>query len=246
MSLRQRMTWLNSTRFVMKLSKVAAAMTVASERERARLIEAECDPARIAVVPNGADEADLDAVAAVESRSLIYPGSIEYRPNFDAVHELIADILPRLRRTHPGVTLRVTGDAGEERIGMLGAFDRVVFTGRVGDVRPLIAQSAVCVVPLRSGGGTRTKILQALALGTPVVSTTKGAEGLAVVDGETIVVADSADAFAGAIGRLLDDGAWRARLSARGRKLIRDSYTWTRAADALETVILRAAGAVHG
>jgi glycosyltransferase involved in cell wall biosynthesis len=229
----------------MKLSKVAAALTVASERERARLIEVECDPARIAVVPNGADEPDAEPVDT-EPLSLIYPGSIEFRPNFDAVRELIDDILPRIRHTHPAVTLRITGDAGEERVRALGGGAHVTFTGRVADVRPLIARSAVCVVPLRSGGGTRTKILQALAAGTPVVSTTKGAEGLAVADGETIVLADSAEAIAGAVIRLFDDRALRTRLADQGRKLIHASYTWTRAAEALDGVLKRAAGTVHG
>jgi polysaccharide biosynthesis protein PslH len=251
MTIRNRMTWLKSTRFVMKLSKVASAMTSVSEQERAQLLEVECDPARVAIVPNGVDEDDLNVSAAPEPLSLVYPGSIGYRPNFDAVKALIDEILPRVHRTHPGVTLRVTGEADEERIKALAGDrspapgERVIFTGRVADVRPLIARSTVCVVPLRSGGGTRIKILQAMALGTPVVSTAKGAEGLSVVDGESIAIAESPDAFAAAIVRLLDDDAWRRQLSERGRALVRASYTWPRSGEALDAVLTRAVAAAQ-
>jgi glycosyltransferase involved in cell wall biosynthesis len=96
----------------------------------------------------------------------------------------------------------------------------------VDDVRPVIAGSAACVVPLRQGGGTRLKILEAMALGVPVVSTRKGAEGLDVVDGEHLLLADGPRDLAAASVRLLQDGALRARLAANARALVEQRYDW--------------------
>ena len=104
----------------------------------------------------------------------------------------------------------------------------VTFTGRVDDVRTLIGGSAVSVVPLRKGGGTRLKILESMALGTPVVSTSKGAEGLLVTPERDILIADTPDEFCGHVIRLLDDRTLRSRLAANGRGLVSDRYTWDR------------------
>ena len=99
-------------------------------------------------------------------------------------------------------------------------------SGYVEDVRPVIAGSAVCVVPLRQGGGTRLKILEAMALGVPVVSTTKGAEGLDVVDGAHLLLADEPHDFAAATVRLMRDGALRARLAEQARARVEERYDW--------------------
>ena len=101
-----------------------------------------------------------------------------------------------------------------------------IFTGRLPDVKAAVAGSAVAVVPLQSGGGTRLKVLEALALGTPVVSTSKGVEGIDLTDGVHALVADTPDAFAAAILQLLDDPGLAARMSEAGRTLIAGAYTW--------------------
>jgi glycosyltransferase involved in cell wall biosynthesis len=102
----------------------------------------------------------------------------------------------------------------------------VILTGYLNDIRPCVAQSWACVVPLRVGGGTRLKILEAMALGTPVVSTSKGAEGLEATHGDDILIADMPAEFADAVLRLLDDKALRARLAANGRRLVESRYGW--------------------
>ena len=110
-------------------------------------------------------------------------------------------------------------------------------TGYLNDIRPAVAQSWACVVPLRVGGGTRLKILEAMALGTPVVSTSKGAEGLAVTHGENILIADDPGDFAQAVVCLLGDESLRAKLSANGRRLVEERYSWKTCAHRLEQLL---------
>jgi glycosyltransferase involved in cell wall biosynthesis len=117
--------------------------------------------------------------------------------------------------------------------------DDVVFTGRLPDVRPTVADSRVAIVPLRLGGGTRVKVLQAMALGTPVVSTSKGVEGLDLEPDVDVLVADEPEAFAARVVSLLEDDALQTRLSARGRS-VAEARTWQRSAAILERVIERA------
>src|SRR4029077_19625151 len=112
----------------------------------------------------------------------------------------------------------------------------LTFTGRVPDIAHLVAHSSVCVVPLRTGGGTRLKILEAMAVGTPVVATTKGAEGLAVTHGENILIADSPEAFSKEVLRVMDDFVLRARLAANARRLVERLYTWDRIGVEFEAV----------
>ena len=102
----------------------------------------------------------------------------------------------------------------------------VTLTGYVDDVRPLVARAWCSVVPLRIGGGTRLKILEAMALGTPVVATSKGAEGLDVRDGEHLLIADEPAAFAEQVVRLLRDADLRAALAANSRRLVAERYDW--------------------
>jgi polysaccharide biosynthesis protein PslH len=108
----------------------------------------------------------------------------------------------------------------------LPEIEGVIFTGYLDDVRPTIAQSWVSIVPLLAGGGTRVKILESLALNTPVVSTTKGAEGLDLVPGRDFLVADCPDDFAAAVLRLLEDVHLRNSLGRHGRQAVAAQYNW--------------------
>lgn len=182
----------------------------------------------VTVVPNGVD-ANLvvaDAGATVSQRSLVFTGSMDWRANQDAIQWFIDDI-------HP--ILVAQGDyrfhvVGREPPAWLRDPSRVppqiVVTGGVDTVLPFIAGAAVYVVPLRVGGGSRLKILEALAMAKPVVSTNVGAEGLDVTHGEDIVIADDANAFAAAIHGLWRDEDVRQRLGCAGRALIERQYRW--------------------
>jgi glycosyltransferase involved in cell wall biosynthesis len=110
----------------------------------------------------------------------------------------------------------------------------VEVTGAVDDVRPHLAKAAAVIVPLRLGGGTRLKIVEAMAMGKPIVSTSIGAEGIDVEDGRHLLIADTPAQFATAVGRVLDDRTLAARLGAEGRALVTARYSWEAAASGLE------------
>jgi polysaccharide biosynthesis protein PslH len=176
--------------------------------------------------PNGLmlDEYPL-SLAEPDRQVLVYPGSVTYFPNRDAVAYMIASILPLVRAEIPNVRFVVTGAVPEDGSAPQG--EGVTYTGRVADVRPVIAGAWVCVVPLRSGaGGTRFKVLEAMALGTPLVSTTIGAEGVDWTDGTDILISDTAEDFARNIVRLLKSPNVRAQQSQAGRQLIEERYDW--------------------
>jgi glycosyltransferase involved in cell wall biosynthesis len=225
--LRRRLTWWKHARYLRRLVTSMSTVTVVSEQERESLIGIGVAASRIHVVPNGAEAADLARPRAVVSPPrLIYAGAVTYPPNLEAVTWFLAEVMPRVRAVRPDVELWVTGDTGDVAIDRCAALGSVRFTGRLPDVKDTISGSAVAVVPLLTGGGTRLKVLEALALGTPVVSTRKGAEGLAVVDGEHLLLGDSPQEFAQAVLRVLGDASLAGRLSSAGRNRIGSTYTW--------------------
>ncbi len=213
--------------------------TADSSNERKFLLEIGCDPSRLCVVANGVDQAALFEPNKPVPGHMIYSGSVTYRPNLEAVQYFVRDILPRIQAARPDALFKVTGETGAVDTSDL-TNPAVIFTGRVPDIQSEVTSSAVCVVPLKTGGGTRLKILEALALGTPVVATSKGAEGLAVTHGENILIADTPAAFAAHVIRVLDDASLRRRLAANGRELIGRLYTWKHIGLALDRVLQEA------
>jgi glycosyltransferase involved in cell wall biosynthesis len=152
---------------------------------------------------------------------------MDWMPNIECVHHFVRDIFPRLLATRPDARLLVIGRDPAPSLQKLAAEnDRVILTGTVDDVRPRLDRCEVLVVPLRSGGGTRIKIFEAMAQGVPVVSTTIGAEGLPVVHGESILIADEAEAFADAVLTLLQSPEARGALATHARELLVRSYSW--------------------
>jgi glycosyltransferase involved in cell wall biosynthesis len=157
---------------------------------------------------------------------MIYSGALSYSANFDAVAYFLAEIFSRIRREYPQAKLYVTGKLDGVPVEQLPQQDGVEFTGYVDDIQAKVAESEVCVVPLRVGGGTRLKVLEALALGTPVVSTSKGVEGLEASDGEEVLISDDPQGFAHAVGRLFDDKELYEKLARNGRSLVEAHYNW--------------------
>jgi glycosyltransferase involved in cell wall biosynthesis len=192
----------------------------------------------IEVIPNGVDLSQYDGdFGAALPDALIYPGSVTYSANYDAVQYLVRDIYPLIKHSRPRTVLRITGKTNGVRIDGLAAAGGVHFDGYVPDIRPRIAQSWACVVPLRVGGGTRLKILESMALGTPVVSTSKGAEGLEVTPGLDILIGDTPASFAKHVVDLLEDRHLRDRISANGQRLVREKYNWEIIGQRLEALI---------
>ncbi len=201
-------------------------MVSTEDRDASReLLVGGCPP--IEVVPNGVDcEHHRPGLALPRPGSLVYNGAMTYSANYDAMQFFLRDVYPLVRAQAPDVSLTITGSTSGVDLAGLALDDSVRLSGYVDDIRPVIAGSAACVVPLRQGGGTRLKILEAMALGVPVVSTRKGAEGLDVVDGEHLLIADGPRDLAAATVRLLQDGALRARLATNARALVEQRYDW--------------------
>lgn len=182
--------------------------------------------ASISIIPNGVDTHYFDrrTLTVPPMPHLVFTGTMDFRPNIDAVTWFVQQVLPLVRTRRPEVRLVVVGRNPTPAIRALHDGMAVEVTGAVADVRPFIAQAAVYVVPMRIGGGIRLKLLEALAMQTPVVSTTMGAEGL--VGARPLLLADTPADFAAAILRLLDDPALRQQLGTDGRRFVQQYYDW--------------------
>jgi glycosyltransferase involved in cell wall biosynthesis len=236
--LRTGLTWAKHRRYMARLLPHFACCTVASEVERQLMAEAVPGYDAVHVVPNAIETDAFPQSAPRTPGSLIFTGSLRYAPNREGMAWFVEHILPALRARVPGVRLTITGEA--DRAPFDCAPD-IVLTGRVPDVRPLVAASAVSVAPLRSGGGTRLKILEAMAARTPVVATSKAAEGLDAVHGEHLLIADTPQAFVDAIERLLRNPEDAQAMADRAHGLCRARYDARTVASAFLRLVDQAA-----
>jgi glycosyltransferase involved in cell wall biosynthesis len=196
----------------------------------------------VSEIPTGVDTQYFRPMGRVvpEPFDLVFTGSMDWLPNEDAIVHFAEAILPRVREVVPAVTLTVVGRNPPPRVAALGHRDPAVrVTGSVPDVRPYIERAALFIVPLRIAGGTRLKIYEAMAMEKPVVSTSVGAEGLPVRDGEDIVLADTPGAFAAAVIRLLADRACADALGRRAADVVRTEFGWTRVAERFADICAR-------
>jgi glycosyltransferase involved in cell wall biosynthesis len=183
--------------------------------------------ARIALVPNGVDTAYFTPDNSDESPGLIYTGGMNMFANADAVLYFLAEIWPMIRAANPEVRFFAVGQDPPRALRDIADADpRVIVTGYVDDIRPYVRKASVYVVPLRVGGGTRLKVLDAMAMGKAIVSTSIGCEGIDVVDGRHIVIADEPAVFAERTVELLADGKRRNELSRAARSRVESLYAW--------------------
>jgi polysaccharide biosynthesis protein PslH len=238
---REHLTWSKVRRYVRRVVHEFDATTVVSEHERDNVLTL-VPGAKVEVVPNGIDVERNRPVAAVpEQGTMIYPGAPTFDFNREAVWWFADEVLPAVRAARPDARLRVTGRIEGLPSTSLPRTAGVEYTGYLDDVRPTITSSWCTVVPLRRGGGTRLKVLESLALGTPVVSTTKGVEGLDLVAGKEVVVGDTANDVAAAIVELLGDAERRATLSEAGRRAVEERYDWRPIAQRFTELVQRVA-----
>lgn len=201
-------------------------VTSASDRQRV-IATMSLSAEQTALVPNGVDVGYYrPGLGAPAQFQLIYSGALTYSANYDAMDYFLKDIFPLIQAEVPEASLQITGSTRGVALEALALNSQVTFTGYVDDIRLLIAGSSVCVVPLRQGAGTRLKILEAMALGTPVVSTTKGAEGLEVEAGTHLLLADGPAEFAAQTVRLLRDPLLCQRLTTQALQLVQEKYAW--------------------
>jgi glycosyltransferase involved in cell wall biosynthesis len=209
---------------------------VVSETDR-QLLQADAPQAWIEVSPNGVDTHQYHLLAPADPPpALLFVGNMGYAPCADAVIYFCHEVLPRIRRHVPETEFWIVGINPPPAVQALAADNGVYVTGRVDTVEPFYRRSSVCVVPLRSGGGTRLKILEAMALGRPVVSTSLGCEGIAAVHNDHLLIADTPDAFAAETLRAMTDIALRERIVERGRELVVTHYDWDSIAQGISTI----------
>lgn len=182
---------------------------------------------QVVVIPNGVDTV-LNQPLAIEPQpdTLVFNGALTYSANYDAMSFFLHEIFPLICAQVPNAHLTITGSTANVPVSKLSSKGQIIFSGYLADVRPTIAQSWVCVVPLRMGGGTRLKILEAMALGTPVVSTSKGAEGLDVENGKHLLIGDTPNEFATQTVRVLREPELRKLLAVRAAQFVKERYEW--------------------
>ncbi|MFQ6098857.1 MAG: glycosyltransferase family 4 protein [Armatimonadota bacterium] len=193
---------------------------------------------RIAVVPIGVDVEYFTPSPRPQRASVVlFEGTMHWPPNVDAVKFFCREVLPLVRRQAPDVEFRIAGAKPAREVRRLGRENGVTVTGFVEDMRAEVRDAAVCVVPLRAGAGMRVKILNELAMGRPVVSTTLGAEGIDVAHEENILLADEPQTFAECVLRLLRDEPLWHKLTASGRRLVEERYAWPRIYERLASAL---------
>jgi glycosyltransferase involved in cell wall biosynthesis len=196
------------------------------------------------VVPNGVDIdhytapiPPLSERPGPEPCDLVFTGKMDFRPNVDSALWFAQQVLPLIRREAPDVRFWIVGQNPHPRLEPLRADPAVELTGWVEDVRPYIAAAAVYVVPLRIGGGTRLKVLEAMAMGKPIVSTAVGCEGFEVVDGQELLMADAPSEFAAAVLQLIRQPELRERLGRAAGDFAASRYDWHMIVPKLERIL---------
>ena len=187
----------------------------------------------VTVIPNGIDtrayrpdEKSRNSQFAIRNSTLVFTGTMDFRPNVDAVLWFAREVLPRVQAEAPEVHFFVVGQRPHRRLDVLRGNPAVTLTGWVEDTRPYIARAAVYVAPLRMGGGTRLKLLEAMAMGKAVVATRLGAEGYPVADGRELLLADTPADFAATVVALLRAPERRAELGRTARAFVEQRYDW--------------------
>jgi len=227
--------WRKLRREELDIYRKADGVYLCSAADERRLLD-QIPKAQTAVIPNAADleyyQARLtDPVP--DARTVVYFGLLSTVPNIDAVTHFVQDIWPHIAAAHPEVHCKIIG--GRPPPGLLAlAGPRVELTGFVPDLRPHLAAAAAVVVPLRLGGGTRLKIVEAMAMGKAIVSTTLGAEGIEAAPERDILIEDEPVAFANAVNRLLAEPGLAARIGQSAQRLAAERYSWSGAAQSLQ------------
>ncbi len=218
-------TWKNR-RYEARLLAAADAVFAVSAADAAAL-ERLAPAARLSVVPNGVDTAHFRPgdPAAEEPGLCVFTGKMDFRPNVDAMTWFTQSTWPALRARQPGARLAIVGRNPTPAVQAL-AGNGITVTGAVEDVRPWLARAAVVVVPLRIGGGTRLKVLEAMAAGKAIAATGVAVEGLGLVDARHARLADTPAGLAAAVSELLDDREARRRLGGAARARAEEAFRW--------------------
>jgi sugar transferase (PEP-CTERM/EpsH1 system associated) len=229
--------------FEMRVLRRCSAATLVTERERALWSDLPADLfAKVHVIPNGVDldyfaPATAPRAAAGMPPAIVFTGAMDYYANVDAVVFFAEEVLPRVRAAVPEARFTIVGNRPTPRVQALARRPGVEVTGFVADTRPYYAGAAVCVVPLRIARGIQNKLLEAMAMGRPVVASPAAAAGLGARSGDEVRVADGAAAMAAAVVDLLRDPQRATAMGDAARRFVEREYVWERAMDRLEQLL---------
>ncbi len=228
----QKMDW-----YERKMCKWFDHVIAVSENDK-EMFQQHFSAREVSVIPTGVDvEYFCPQDVEVETNTLVFVGGMDWLPNEDGIIYFTREILPLIQNRIPSVRLYVVGRNPTEKIKRLGMSNKaIIVTGSVEDVRGYVARSQATIVPLRIGGGTRLKIYQFMAMAKPVVSTTIGAEGLTVTQGENILLADTPDEFAKEIIGLLEDTELQKRIGKAGKDMVTKYYSWDKIAECFQKI----------
>ena len=228
-----RAQWRKMHKFERKMCREFDSVVAVSRDDR-DLMKQEYGLDAVYDIPTGVDTEYFNPTGSVKPKpfNIVFTGSMDWLPNEDAMKYFTEQILPIIKKEVPAVTLTVVGRNPYPALLELSKRDPAIqVTGRVDDVRPYIEAAAAYIVPLRIGGGTRLKIYEAMAMAKPLVSTTVGAEGLPVRSDEELILADTPEAFASSVVRVLQDQEFADRLGQRAAARVREAFGWRRVAD---------------
>jgi sugar transferase (PEP-CTERM/EpsH1 system associated) len=219
--------WRRLRRYEAQICRRADCVLAVSDADAAALRKLVPD-LDVTIIPNGIDtQTYTPSLTPAHASTLVFTGTMDFRPNVDAVLWFTRQVLPLIREEVPEVRFVVVGQRPHQRLDCLRDDPAVTLTGWVEDTRPYIAEAAVYVAPLRMGGGTRLKLLEAMSMGKPVVATRLGAEGYPVTDGREMLLADTPSDFAAAVVSLLRTPERRAELGQIARAFVERRYDWS-------------------
>jgi polysaccharide biosynthesis protein PslH len=217
----------------------AVAHVVAVSQADEQTMQSRFGISKTSSVPTGVNLDYFERPGSVELKhDLVFVGSMDWMPNIDGMRWFLDEVFPLIRAKRPQCTLAIVGRNPPPSLVAEASNPLITVTGTVPDVRPYLWDSALSIVPLRVGGGTRLKIFESMAAGTPVVSTTIGAEGLPLCHGQTIRIADSAANFAAECLSLLERHSARAKMAEDGLALIRAKFSWEQVTKSFEDALV--------
>ena len=223
-------------RYESQQSPLFDANVVMSEADRDSLRDI-APMARSEIVPNGVDTDYFQDSGCGSEQALVFTGGMNMFANADAMTFFLSDVWPEIKKAFPKTRFYLIGQDPPREICRMSEVDpQIIVTGFVDDVRPFVRKSAVYVVPIRVGGGTRLKVLDAMAQGKAVVSTSIGSEGISVSDGKNVLIADTREELAASVIDLLRDEKKRERLGSEARQFVVENYSWTEIGNTLQDV----------
>jgi glycosyltransferase involved in cell wall biosynthesis len=197
-----------------------------------------CPDLDISVVPHGVD-VDYFSFSEFEEeeRCIVFIGNYLHYPNVDAVLYFHQEIWPQIKSRMPEVKFYIVGQGPPQEIQNLDQEKNIIVTGKVDDVRPYLKKARIFICPVRLGGGFRGKILEAMAIGRPIVTTSLGAEGIPASHRENIILADQPEEFAKGTLDLMNDDKLFEKIRVQGRKLVEEKYSWAKGVEVMEGIL---------